>query len=270
MKIFITGGTGFVGQHLIKYYKGHEIYEYKRYMDLGAKLDYFKPDVIINAAAEIYNMEQMWSSNVLMVKECIDYLKDHNHAQLIQIGSSSEYGSVNRATSEDDPVQPSDLYATTKGMASLMCQGSAKAYNLDIAVVRPYSLYGPGEKPHRLFPNLWRSFKKDMPMELVLGVHDFCYIDDFIDGIELVRTNPLRDPGEVVNISNGEQISNAAVLETFKRVTGKQGNVQLMNKFTTYPIWLCNNSKAVTKFHWKPKHNLEQGITKFLEEANYE
>ena len=42
MKIFITGGTGFVGQNLIKFYKGHhDIYEYKRYLDLGAKLDYF-------------------------------------------------------------------------------------------------------------------------------------------------------------------------------------------------------------------------------------
>jgi nucleoside-diphosphate-sugar epimerase len=270
MKVFITGGTGFVGQNLVKHFKDHEVYEFKRYYDLGAKLDYFKPDLIINSAAEIYDKDKMWASNVLMVKECLDHVMLRPNCQLIQIGSSSEYGPVNRATVETDPVQPLDLYATTKGAASTLCQGYAKAYNLDVVVARPYSLYGPGERPHRLFPNLWKAFTKGTRMELVFGVHDFCYIDDFITGLDAVRTSALREPGEIVNISNGVQISNSEVLTTFQKIIGHQGNVDLINKFVTYPIWQCDNTKMREKFHWAPKYSFEQGVKKFLEEAKYE
>jgi nucleoside-diphosphate-sugar epimerase len=72
MKIFITGSTGFIGQNLIQYYKDHEIFEHKRYMDMGAKLDYFRPDVIINCAADIYNAEAMFEPNVRWVFECLE------------------------------------------------------------------------------------------------------------------------------------------------------------------------------------------------------
>ena len=57
MKIFLTGTQGFIGRNLLEFYHGHEIFEHRRYMDIGAKLDYFKPDLIIHCAAEIYKPE---------------------------------------------------------------------------------------------------------------------------------------------------------------------------------------------------------------------
>ena len=54
MKIYITGATGFVGMNLVEYYKDHEVIQHKRTTDIGANLDYYKPDVSINCAAEIY------------------------------------------------------------------------------------------------------------------------------------------------------------------------------------------------------------------------
>ena len=53
MKIFITGGTGFIGRNLIDFYCDEEIFQYKRGSDLADDLKYFKPDLIINSAAEI-------------------------------------------------------------------------------------------------------------------------------------------------------------------------------------------------------------------------
>ena len=98
MKIFITGSTGFVGRNLIEYYKDHEVFEHKRYMDLGAKLEYFKPDLIINCAAEIYDPAEMWIPNVLWTQECLEFVKANPNTRMIQIGSSSEYGPMLRGT----------------------------------------------------------------------------------------------------------------------------------------------------------------------------
>lgn len=269
MKIFITGSTGFIGQNLVQRYSDHEVFEFHRKLNLRDSLRYFKPDLIINCAAEIYNRDEMFAVNVLLVKECLDYVKEFPNTRMIQLGSSSEYGPVNRPTKETDPIQALDMYSGTKGMATLLCQSYARSYNLDIIVVRPYSPYGPGERPHRLFPALWRSFKLDKPMDLVLGVHDFCYIDDFVDAINLIIESDKRTPGELINISSGVQVSNTDVLATFRKVSGKEGLVDVKNNFTTPPIWTADISHIKTKYKWRPKISLEKGISKFLEKANY-
>ena len=106
-------------------------------------------------------------------------------------------------------------------------------------------------------------------MDLVLGVHDFCYIDDFVDAINLIIESDKRTPGELINISSGVQISNTDVLAAFRKVSGKEGLVDVKNNFTTPPIWTADISHIKTKYKWQPKISLEKGISKFLEKANY-
>ncbi len=271
MKIFVTGSTGFIGQNLVQFYKEHEIFEFKRYMDLGAKLYYFKPDLIINCAAEIYDKDSMWHVNVEITRECLEYCKEYPNTKMIHLGSSSEYGyDYSRATMETDAINPVDMYAGTKGIATTLCQTYGHVYKTDVVTLRPYSPYGPGERPHRLFPNLWRSFKLDRPMDLVLGVHDFCYIDDFVDAVDTIVKSDRRHPGEVINVSSGIQTSNVEVLEAFRKVTGLTGNVNIVNKFVTPTVWRCDNTKIKLRYGWSPKTSIEQGIKLFLERANYE
>ena len=270
MKIYIVGSTGFIGQNLVKKYSHETVFEHTRYFEISTKLNYFKPDVIINCAAEIYNPNLMYDVNVKLVKDCLDYCKEFPNTQFIQLGSSSEYGTVNRPTNEQDPIQVDNMYSGTKGAATLLCQSYAKQFNIDVQIIRPYSPYGPGERSHRLFPALWRAFKLDRVMTLAMGVHDFCYIDDFVDAIDIIIRSKLRMPGEIINISSGEQQSNATVLEIFRKITGMQGNVELITKFTTPKVWAADITHIKKKYNWSPKFTLEDGIRKFLEEATYE
>jgi nucleoside-diphosphate-sugar epimerase len=270
MKIFITGATGFIGSNLQKFYEQseHQVFAYTRAMNIDECLINFQPNLIINCAAEIYNSDAMWTANVELVKHCLDYQRNYP-CTLIQLGSSSEYGTHDRATEETDPIAATDMYSSTKGIATMLCQSYAKQYNNDVVIVRPYSPFGPGERPHRLFPRLWRAFKSNESMRLVNGVHDFCYIDDFVDAVNII-VNGVRAPGEIINISSGVQTTNHEVYNIFKQLTGHTGAVELSNDWVTPAVWCANTHKVQNKFNWHPQYTIKQGIEKFLAEANYE
>lgn len=276
MKIFITGATGFVGQNLVDYYtqRGHEVYAYRRDENLFGCLRIFKPDVIINSAAEIYNYEQMFEPNVQMVHRLLEYIHERKReCKMIQIGSSSEYGPTGYSTAEDELLKPVDYYQATKGAATLMCQGWARLHNLPIWIVRPYSVYGPGERPHRLFPRLYRAFTKNEPMTLYQGYHDFIYINDFVRGIDLVLQEWNLPYGEIVNFGSGFQTSNFDLYDKWVKITGNKeapvAKVAEMKKAFENNIWVCDIAKSF-KLGFDCKYNLETGIEDFLLKAKYD
>jgi nucleoside-diphosphate-sugar epimerase len=267
MKIFITGATGFIGQNLVEFYKGHEIFEHKRYMDPLAKLEYFKPDVIINCAAEIYDPKEMWIPNIIWTRDCLEYVKEFPNTKLIHIGSSAEYGPKDRATNETDRINPVDMYQATKGAATLLCQGYSRQYNLDIKVARVYSAYGHHERPHRLFSRLYDAFYNEQPMTLFDGYHDFIYIKDFIRGINLLVEADINT-GVIVNFGSGTQHSNLEVLKLWEKITGKKAPVTYedkLNKPFESTVWICDTTFASQVYDFRTTYSLEQGIKDLIE-----
>jgi nucleoside-diphosphate-sugar epimerase len=276
MKIFITGATGFVGQNLVEYYskRGHEVYAFRRDEPLRECLRQFQPDAIINSAAEIYDPEHMFEPNIVMVQTILEYVREcDQYCRLIQIGSSSEYGPTDHSTTETDLLKPVDYYQATKGAATLMCQGWARFFNLPVWIVRPYSVYGPGERPHRLFPRLYRAFNYNEPMTLYQGHHDFIYINDFVRGIDLVLQDWNLAPGEIVNFGSGSQTSNFDLLELWVRITGNTeapvAKVAEMKKAFENNVWVCDIAKSF-KLGFDCEYTLETGIRDFLLKAKYD
>jgi nucleoside-diphosphate-sugar epimerase len=267
MKIFITGTTGFLGRSLREHLSAkHDIAEYTRGTDIFMMLEVAQPDLIINCAGEIYDANKMYRTNVDLVEAILEWVKRHPATRLIQIGSSAEYGPVDRPTKETDPIAPVDVYQATKGAATLMCQGHARQFGLQTLVARIYSGYGPYERPHRLFPRLYRAFFENEPMKLFDGVHDFIYIDDFVRGIDLVLEQEWP-AGEIVNFGSGIQYHNITVLKVWEQVTGRTAPVEYearMSKAYESHVWCCNTDYAFKKYGFKTEFSLEAGIKDFI------
>jgi len=268
MKIFITGITGFIGQSLFEFYNNsnHHVKGYLRGENLINSLNEFNPDVIINCAGEIYNIELMQQSNIDIVYQILNWMKINSNCKLIQLGSSAEYGPVPRASSEIDRINPIDVYQATKGAASLLCQGYSRQFNLKVVVARIYSGFGIYERSHRLMPRLYRSFFKNESMKLFDGVHDFIYIDDFIRGVNMLinKETPL---GEIVNFGSGVQYTNLEVLEIWKKITGITPPVEYEHRLAKAyetSIWKCDINYAKEKYGFLTEYSLEDGIKNFI------
>lgn len=275
MRILLTGTTGFIGSNLSRYYsqQDHEIIEYRRGSDLAEILRSERPDVIINCAGEIYDESKMIESNIIMVQTMLEYVKDNPKSEMIHLGSSSEYGKINYPSSEEDPIDPIDMYSATKGAGTLLCQAYSRKYKLNATVVRPYSVYGPGDRKFKLHHRIWKCFvDSEDSMNLFEGMHDWIYIDDFVAGVDLVLQSKGKPRGEIVNLGTGRMSSNFYIFQLFCKEFGfTPSNIILKQQFmkaADSSVWCADIQKAKYIYNFRPKFTIEDGIKQFIKDEH--
>lgn len=266
-KLLITGSDGFIGKNLVEFYSDkYSIITLTRNDNIKDKLSY-SPDIIINAAASIYDFDSMFETNVVLVNTILEYIRRTKN-KLIQIGSSAEYGKKSFASRESDFLDPVTYYAGTKAAASLMCQSLAMEFHLPIFIIRPYSVYGNHEKAYRLFPRLYNAFTKQDEMTLTEGYHDFIYIKDFIRGLNLFVENDFENYGDIINLGSGVQTSNEQVFQQFVDIFGfvpLQVEIsQGLSKSFESKTWVCDTEYAKDKYGFVTEYSLRQGILDYI------
>lgn len=280
-RIAIIGSSSFIAKNLIERFNNDNViaaFNRDHTIEIQKHLEEFEPTVIVNCAAEIYNDEKMFDSNIILLYNILEYAKKRSfdlskpYLKMIHIGSSSEYGNYYTIPlSEEMKLAPSDMYQATKGAGTLLCQGYARSYNIPICIVRPFTVYGKYEKPHKFLPTLWRTFNHNTPMTVYNGFHDFVYIDDFIDAISILINRSIT-LGDVINVGSGRQYSNYEIVDIFKNITGKEPNIEI--KYSTIrkfdrKTWICNPSHALERYGIQCSTTIERGIELFLETASY-
>jgi nucleoside-diphosphate-sugar epimerase len=279
MTIFLTGSTGFIGRHLLRRLtaEGHRVLCSQRGDNIYSSLMASNTDVIIHCAGEVKDSSKMFESNVILTHELLTCAYNTTPSgaigwfkppKVIIFGSSSEYGPTNEVRHENMLCHPSDMYETTKLAATVLCQGYA-AMGLDACVVRPFSVYGPGLQSNRFIPVLYRSFFNENPIELHFGTHDWIYIDDFVEGVMLLLSQPdFVTQEEIFNLGTGISTSNEEIVRLFEKLLDKKANVRYSdNRLHLYDVenWQADISK-MNALGWEPKVKLEEGLKRFIDE----
>lgn len=283
MNILITGSKGLIGSALKEFYtiRGHNIQDFNRwhYKDYRQKgwsfAEYvndfleFMPDLIINCAAEIYNNEQMYDINTrFVVEDIVSYLYKYPRTKLIHIGSSSEYGKCDYMTSESDPLKPFDEYSGTKAATSMLLQGIAVVNKFDIKIIRPYSIFGPGEKPNKFMRFLFNAFENNKKIDIFRGSHDWVYVDDFVQAFDKVLESHTKK-FDVINIGSGMSCSNNEVYEIFCKIYNKYDLGLYIDRFynkNDCNYWCCDAYYSESAYGIRvPDNTLVQGIEKMIE-----
>ncbi|TRZ51004.1 SDR family oxidoreductase [bacterium] len=278
-KILVTGANGFIGSRLTKRLEegGAEVVKLDRALltlpeALTKVMDEVKPNAIYHLAAygNHYNQKEIrdiFTANLFGVFNLLEASRGRNLDYFVNTGSSSEYGKKEKPMKEDMLPETNTMYGAVKAGATFLAKAYASEYDLPVVTVRPFSVYGPGEADHRFIPTVVRCCLTGEVLKLAPGVHDWIYIDDFINGMITVTENIKQLSGEVVNIGSGQQYSNKEVVEEVERICGitvakeEVGNIR---SFDTITSWVANNEK-LRSFGWKPETDLRSGIEKVID-----
>jgi nucleoside-diphosphate-sugar epimerase len=172
----------------------------------------------INGTRHFYEIpHDVLRVNILSLINILEWSISTGCKRIVWTSSSEVYagtGDISIPTPEEVPLSISDVfnprfsYAGSKIAGELFCLNYAKAYGLDISVVRPHNVYGPRMgREHVIAQFIERIIGKENPFKIYGGqqTRAFCFIEDFVRGLKLIGESSGID---IVNLGDDrEEIS---------------------------------------------------------------
>jgi UDP-glucose 4-epimerase len=188
-----------------------------------------------------------------------------NDANIIFTSSSHIYENpIKLPIKENDKINPSSVYSSSKIMAETLCETYAKIYGLNITVLRLFSIYGPNSPQHNLILNIIKQIKTKQVISLgnINTKRDFIHIDDVTDAFyRVVRSQ--KKGFNVYNICTNKSTSIKEICKKLiKHNKTKVPIVSSKNKLrkNDIPEIRGNFLKFKKDYEWNPKIKLEQGL----------
>ncbi len=279
MKIFITGGTGFVGKYVVAELqkRGHKllilsrrdpgsVFSSRRNLkflrgDLSSvakwqsKLARFKPQVALHLAWEgipDYGFEAS-AKNLSQGLALISVLRTAGCKKVVGVGSCWEYGVNTGKVGEDAASKPLNAFSAAKNALYSLGREAAKEYGTKFVWARIFFVYGPGQKPSSLIPHLIAE-KRHGRLPVIKnpnGGNDFVYVGDVARALRLLlEKNP---PHDLYNIGSGRL---TGVREVARVVYGKE----VVKRKGPARGFYANIARMKIEVGWKPEVSLAAGI----------
>lgn len=254
LKLFITGSNGFIGSHLVKQAldSGHSVVGFRR-SNQAAKISLPKQPIWITGSLEDDLREELSGCDVLIhlaaygvdpkfdswhdsfrwnVCASLRLWKQAHHMgvkRLVIAGSCSEYGLAAERYDYipcDAPLEPVNAYGASKAAATIAAIAYAREKNMEVAVLRPFHIYGEGERLERFWPSMKKAAlgEIDFPMTFGEQIRDFTPVEVAAKKFLDYATNFTLDPGSPIirNIGTGKPQSLLEFAENnWKNFNGK-------------------------------------------------
>ena len=208
------------------------------------------------------------ASNVLGTANLLDALDGQEYRMFVNVGSSSEYGHLDRPMREDDRLQPRTDYGVAKAAATLLCQAEALR-GRRVATVRIFSAYGPWDDPNRLVPYVMNCCLRGEAPKLTAGSQprDFIYVEDIVALLRTVADLP-RTPGYILHAGSGRQHTVRDMVETIVDVCGG-GRIEPLFGAQTLRSdepahWVADIEQTIARTGWSPRYDLRAGVERTL------
>lgn len=238
-----------------------------------------KIDSIMHLAAmagvrpSIENPKLYYDVNITGTLNLLDKCRENGIKQFVFASSSSVYGNNEKvpfAESDrvDNPISP---YAATKKSGELLCHTYNHLFDINIACLRFFTVYGPRQRPdlaiHK-FTDLIIEGKEIPFFGDGTTSRDYTYIDDIISGIvsSINYVNTEEKVFEIFNIGGDKTVSLKEMVEIIEETVGKKAK---LNKLPMQPGDVNRTCADISHSNrvlgYAPKTTFKEGIKKFYD-----
>ena len=233
-----------------------------------------QPAAVINLAAIAgvrASTTDPWSylsTNTLGTLNMLEYARRQEVPKFILASTSSLYGDDDSpAHSETDRTdRPLAPYAASKKGAEAFAYSYHHLYQLDVSVLRYFTVYGPAGRPDMSMFRFCQWIAEDRAVTITGDGEQsrgFTYVDDIAAGTILA----LKKVGyEVFNLGGHEEISINALVEMLEQILGKKARRVYI---PSHPADVYSNvadvSKAQRQLGWQPRVGLREGVQNLVD-----
>lgn len=314
MKVLVTGGLGFIGSNFCRYMLAkHSDVELVNVDKIGigsnpanladiendprytfvkgdicnpllVKKEIHQVDSIVNIAAEthvdrsIADPFTFLQNNTLGTFTILETVRKHNpKARVVQVSTDEVYGEkLHGSFTEKDQLSPSNPYSASKAAADMFALSYHTTYSLNISITRCTNNFGPYQLPEKLIPKTIIRALRDYPIPIYGSggnIRDWIYVQDHCAAIEAVLSG--GKPGEVYNISTGNEISNIDIAKNILSLLKKpESLITFVEDRPGHDLrYSLDSMKTRSELGWKPKFSFaeafESTVKWYIENENW-
>jgi UDP-glucuronate 4-epimerase len=246
-----------------------------------------KPNVVVNLAAQagvrnsIENPDVYIQSNIIGFFNILEACRYNPVDHLVYASSSSVYGANKKVPFEEKDFvdNPVSLYASTKKSNELMAHTYSHLYKIPATGLRFFTVYGPMGRPDMAYFGFTDKYFSCEPITIFNNgdfendlYRDFTYIDDIVEGIERLLSNPPmgEEQHKVFNIGNNSPEKLMVFIETLERALSKALDRKVVFekvfepiKPGDVPITYASTELLEKAIGFKPQTSIQVGLERF-------
>lgn len=282
MRIAVAGCDGFFGSRVcaILEESGEELVR----IDISQGVDFSLPgafekvpkvDAFIHLANLVFvpgsyeKPELYYRVNYMTTLNALEVCR-RDGAHLVYI-SSYVYGAPQYLpVDEAHPVAPFNPYAQTKVICEKLCEGYHRDFGVPVSVIRPFNLYGEGQKGSLLIPEIIGQLKEGKEEIRLKSPHprrDYIHVQDAAAAVCLCAR--ISESYSVYNVCSGESVSIREITRIINRHLKRK--VRFVFSSSDRPNEVDETRGAYTRLlalGWHPTISFEDGIKALLEYEN--
>jgi dTDP-glucose 4,6-dehydratase len=298
MKVFVTGGAGFIGSNYVRHLLGSTddevtVYDALTYagslstlkdLEDDPRFTFVQGDIcdreavaaalpghhaVVHFAAEshvdrsIVNPDEFVRTNCHGTNVMCDVARQVGVDRFLHISTDEVYGSIDEGSfSEADRLGPRSPYSASKAGSDLIALSYLSTYDLPVVVTRSSNNFGPWQFPEKVIP-LFTTNLLDGGTVPLYGdggnVRDWCFVEDNCAAVDTVLRK--GEIGEVYNIGAGNEVTNVELTHQLLALTGRDGSaIERVADRLGHDRRYSITTDKVEGLGWAPQRHLDEAL----------